>query len=181
MQHDRPPAADAPLDLQLHVWRLSLDPHRIIYSTILLMTAYAIYDEGTLPLDRRGYIALFGLSIGPLFALAMAHAFSDALDLQIRNGRRLSGHDRRHLLATNLQYLYVAVPPLIVIAALGTLRWDANDVLGIVQILGLLSLGWWGWYAGMKAGVTIARRAWFAVSYTVMGMVVIAVELVLTH
>ena len=181
MQQDPRATEPAPLDLQLHVWRLSLDPHRIIYATILLMTAYAIYDEGTLPLDRRGYIALFGLSIGPLFALAMAHAFSDALDLQIRNGRRLSGHDRRHLLATNLQYLYIAIPPLVLIAVLGTLRWDANDVLGLVQLVGLLSLGWWGWFAGMKAGVGMARRAWFAVSYTVMGMIVIAVELVLTH
>ena len=181
MPQDAPTSTQAPLDLQLHIWRLSLDPHRIIYATILLMTAYAIYDEGTLPLDRRGYLALFGLSIGPLFALAMAHAFSDALDLQIRNGRRLSGHDRRHLLATNLQYMYVAIPPLLVIAILGTLRWDANDVLGVVQLLGLLSLGWWGWFAGMKAGVSIGRRAWFAVSYTVMGMIVIAVELILTH
>ena len=181
MQHDPPATTEPPLDLQLNVWRLSLDPHRIIYATILLMTAYAIYDEGTLPLDRRGYLALFGLSIGPLFALAMAHAFSDALDLQIRNGRRLTGHDRRHLLATNLQYLYVAIPPLLVIAALGTLRWDANDVLLVVQVLGLLSLGWWGWFAGMKAGVSMGRRAWFAVSYTVTGAIVIAVELALTH
>ena len=46
---------------------------------------------------------------------------------------------------------------------------------------GLLSLGWWGWFAGMKADVSIARRTWFAVSYTVMGMIVIGVELVLTH
>ena len=80
-------------DLTFQVGPVSMDPHRIIYSTILLMTAYAIYDEGSLPIDRRGYIALFGLSIGPLFALAMAHVFSDALDLQIRNGRRLSDDD----------------------------------------------------------------------------------------
>lgn len=181
MPQDASTSTPAPLDLQLHIWRLSLDPHRIIYSTILLMTAYAIYDEGTKPFDQRGYISLFGLSIGPLFALAMAHAFSDALDLQIRNGRQLTGHDRRHIAATNMQYLYVAVPPLLVIALLGALQWDANDVLGIVQLLGLLSLGWWGWFAGMKAGVSVGRRAWFAFSYTVMGMIVIAVELILTH
>lgn len=181
MQHDPPTAAEAPLDLQLHVWRISLDPHRIIYATILMMTAYAIYDEGSLPLDRRGYLALFGLSIGPLFALAMAHAFSDALDLQIRNGRRLTGHDRRHLLAANLQYLYIAVPPMLMITVLGALDWDANDILGLVQVAGLLSLGWWGWFAGMKAGVSMGRRAWFAVSYFVAGAIVIAVELALTH
>jgi len=181
VQHDPPATTEPPLDLQLHIWRVSLDPHRVIYSTILLMTAYAIYDEGTLPLDRRGYLALFGLSLGPLFALAMAHAFSDALDMQIRNGRRLTGHDRRHLLGSNLQYLYIAIPPMVIITLLGALEWDANDILVLVQVLGLLSLGWWGWFAGMKAGVGMGRRAWFAVSYTVTGAIVIAVELALTH
>jgi len=181
MQQDAPSTTPGPVDLQLHIWRLSMDPHRIIYSTILLMTAYAIYDEGTDPFSRRTYIALIGLSIGPLFALMMAHAFSDALDLQIRNGRRLTGHDRRHLFFSNVQYLYIAIPPLLVFAILGPLGWDANDVLGIVQLLGLLSLGWWGWFAGMKAGVGRARRWWFACSYTLMGAVVIAVELIITH
>lgn len=179
MQQDA--TTGAPLDLQLHIWRLSFDPHRIIYATILLMTAYAIYDEGSAPLNQRTYVALFGLSIGPLFALAMAHAFSDALDLQIRNGRRLTAHDRRHLLASNLQYMYIAIPPLVLIAILGALGWDANDVLGLVQLIGLLSLGWWGWFAGMKAGVSTARRWWFAFSYTLMGAIVIGVELLLTH
>jgi len=173
-----PPAG---VDLHLHLWRLSLDPHRIIYSTIMLMTAYAIYDEGTDPLSERSFVVLIGLSIAPVFALSMAHAFSDALDIQIRYGRRLTGHDRRHLFLSNLQYLYVAIPPLIVMAVLGLLGWDANDVLGLVQLLGVLSLGWWGWYAGSKAGAGLARRAWFAVSYTVMGLVVIAIELILTH
>jgi hypothetical protein len=139
----------------------------------MLMTAYAIYDEGTDPLSERNFFVLIGLSIAPVFALSMAHAFSDALDIQIRNGRRLTGHDRRHL--------YVAVPPLIVMAALGLLGWDANDVLSVVQLLGVLSLGWWGWYAGSKAGAGFARRVWFAVSYTVMGLVVIAIELLITH
>lgn len=176
-----PPEPQAPVDIDLHLGPLRMDPHRIIYSTILLMTAYAIYDEGTLPFSEQGYLALIGVSIAPLFALAMAHAFSDALDMQIRNGRRLTGHDRRHLLATNLQYIYVAVPPFVLIAILGVLQWDANDVLGLVQLLGLVSLGWWGWFAGAKARVSKGRRAWFAFSYTVMGLIVIAVELILTH
>jgi hypothetical protein len=169
------------VDVRLNVWRLTMDPHRIIYSTIMLMTAYAIYDEGTAPLSESSFLLLVGLSIAPLFALTMAHAFSDALDLQIRFGRRLTSHDRRHLLTSNVQYLYVAIPPLVLMAALGLLGWDANDVLSLVLGLGVLSLGWWGWYAGRKAGAGLARRAWFAVSYTVMGLIVITVELVITH
>lgn len=176
-----PPAEVNVVDLEFRVGPLSMDPHRIIYATILLMTAYAIYDEGTAPLRTGSYVALLGLSLAPLFALAMAHAFSDALDLQIRYGRRLTGADRRHLLASNLQYLYVAIPPMLLIIALGLLQWDANDVLTVVQVMGLISLGWWGYYAGRKAGVSRIRRWTFAANYSFMGLIVIAVELALTH
>jgi hypothetical protein len=169
------------VDLTFRVGRISMDPHRIIYATILLMTAYAIYDEGTTPIQTGPYFELLGLSIAPLFALAMAHAFSDALDLQIRNQRRLTGSDRRHLVASNLQYLYVAIPPMVLITVLALLAWDANDILGLVQLLGLVSLGWWGYFAGRKAGVGRFRRWTFAINYSLMGLVVILVELILTH
>lgn len=178
---ESPAAEAAPVDLAFRVGRLSMDPHRIIYATILLMTAYAIYDEGTDPLKTGPIIELVGLSFAPLFALAMAHAFSDALDMQIRNGRRLTGHDRRHLLATNMQYLYVAFPPLLIIIALGVLGWGADVIILVVQMLGLVSLGWWGYFAGRKAGVPTVRRWTFALNYSLMGLLVIGVELALTH
>lgn len=168
-------------DLTFRIGPLSLDPHRIIYATIMLMTTYAIYDEGTDPLGAGPIIAIIGLSIAPLFALAMAHAFSDALDLQIRNGRRLTPSDRRHLFVSNLQFLYVAIPPTIVILALSLLDMRANSIIGIVQLLGLLSLGWWGYFAGRMAGLPVHRRWIFAVNYSLMGLVVIGVELILTH
>ena len=169
------------VDLEFRIGRLSMDPHRIIYATILLMTAYAIYDEGTAPLKTAAYLDLLGLSIGPLFALAMAHAFSDALDMQIRYRRRLTGHDRRHLVWANLQYLYVAIPPMLLILGLGLLHWDADAVLESVQLMGLLSLGWWGYYAGRKAQVSRPRRWLFAFNYALMGLVVIAVEQLIAH
>jgi hypothetical protein len=171
----------APLHLEFRLGRITMDPHRIIYATIMLMTTYAIYDEGTDPLKAGPIIEIIGLSLAPLFALAMAHAFSDGLDMQIRNGRRLTRHDRWHLFGTNLQYLYVAIPPTIVITVLGILGMDANDIIGFVQVLGLISLGWWGYYAGRKAGLGRARRWVFAINYSLLGMLIILVELILTH
>lgn len=174
------PVSEAP-DLRFTLWRISLDPHRIIYSTILLMTAYAIYDEGSGTVSGRPFVELVGLSIAPLFALAMAHAFSDALDLQIRNGRRLNGHDRRQLLASNLQYMYIAVPPILVIAVMGLMGASASTVILVVLLLGLVSLAWWGYFAGRQAGVPRLRRLTFAINYALMGLIVIGVELLLTH
>jgi VIT1/CCC1 family predicted Fe2+/Mn2+ transporter len=181
--HQDPPIKpeETPVDLRFQVGFLTLDPHRIIYGTIILTTAYAIYDEGTEPLGAGPYFDMVALSFAPLFALAMAHVFSDALDLQIRHQRRLTGQDRRHLLVVNAQFLYVALPPLALMGALALLDWDANDAVAVAQVLGLASLFWWGYYAGRKAGVKPFRRWTFGLSYALLGLLVILVELLLTH
>jgi hypothetical protein len=171
----------APVDLQLSFWFFTFDAHRVIYATIILMTSYAVYNEGAVEIGSAAFLAIMAVSIAPLFALSMAHAFSDALDLQIRHGRRLSGKDRRHLAATNLQYLYVAIPPLLLILALGFVGWEANDIIVLVQSLGVASLFLWGMFAGRKAGVGRWRQVSFGISYGLMGIFIITVELVLTH
>jgi hypothetical protein len=175
------PVPPTPIDLRLHVGRFTLDPHSIIYGTIILMTAYALYDEGKDPLGKGPLIELIAVSFAPLFALAMAHLFSEALDLQIRNGRRLDRHDRRHLMAANVQYLYVGVPPVILIAILTVLAWDANVIIELLQVLGLISLSFWGVFAARKAGLNGRRQIGFAISYGLMGLFVILVELAITH
>ena len=174
-------SALAPVDLQLSFWFFTFDAHRVIYATIILMTSYAVYNEGSLGIGPGAYLTIVAVSIAPLFALSTAHAFSDALDLQIRNGRRLNGRDRRHLAATNLQYLYVAIPPLLLILALGFVGWEANDIIVLVQSLGVGSLFLWGMYAGRKARVGRWRQVSFGISYGLMGIFIIAVELILTH
>jgi hypothetical protein len=168
-------------ELRLRLWFFSVDPHIIIYSTIILMTAYALFDEGTDPLGEGPWAALVGISIAPLFALGMAHAFSEALDLQIRNGRRLTGHDRRELLRTNAQYLYIAVPPILLFGVLVLFDWEANRAVELVLGLGLVSLFLWGLFAGRKAGLSVPRQLMFGFNYALMGLIVLAVELLITH
>ena len=58
--------------------------------------------------------------------------------------------------ARTLQYLYVAIPPMLLIMVLAIFGWHANDIIGLVQLLGLISLGWWGYFAGRKAGLSRA-------------------------
>ena len=172
---------EAPLDLRLSIGRLSMDPHQIIYGTIMLMTAYALYDEGHDPLGGGPLLAIIGVSIAPLFALAMAHAFSEALDFQIRHSRRLTWADRWTVLGGNLLYLLLAVPPAIVMIILTLFGWNANQVVTVVQILGLATLAFWGAFAARKAGLGVPRQITIAQSYGVMGVIVIAVELIITH
>lgn len=172
---------EKPLDLRVHLGRFWMDPHKVIYGTIMLMVAYALFDEGKNPFNRASLFELIGLSIAPLFALAMAHAFSEALDFQISHARRLTWHDRRRLFLENAKYLLIAVPPVVVMIVLALMRMDANDIIGIVQILGLLSLSFWGAYAARTAGLSRGRQFTYAVSYGFMGLIVIGVELAITH
>jgi hypothetical protein len=172
---------EAPLDLRLNLGRFGMDPHKIIYGTIMLMTAYALYNEGDSPLDRGPLIELIGVSFAPLFALAMAHAFSEAIDFQIRYARQLTWVDRRHLMGENLKFLLIAIPPIIIMTILTILRWDANDIIRLLLILGLLSLAFWGGYAARKAGLGRGRQALYCVNYGLMGLFVIVVELLITH
>jgi hypothetical protein len=176
-----PIGAEAPLDLRLQLGRFAMDPHQIIYGTIMLMVAYALYDEGTDPLGTGPLIELIAISFAPLFALAMAHGFSEALDFQIRHGRTLSWGDRRRLVVENSKYLLIAIPPIIIMTVLTMFSWHANDIIGLVQLLGLLSLSFWGAYAARKAGLGKGRQFVFAINYGLMGLFVILVELLITH
>lgn len=170
-----------PEDLRFR-WRwLSLDPHVVVYSTIILLTAFALYDEGTEALFDGALLELIGISMAPLFALTMAHAFSDAIDMQIRTGHRLTGGERWHLLTKNLQYMLVGIPPTIMLCILTLLHWDANDAVGIIMIIGLLSLAFWGGYAAYKAALPVWRWITFGFGYGLMGLIVIIVELAITH
>jgi hypothetical protein len=168
-------------DLTTRLWFVSFDPHIVIYSTIILMTSYALFNEGTDPLGEGPWLELIAISIAPLFALGMAHAFSEALDLQIRYQRRLTAHDRRTLLRRNAQYLYTAIPPIMVFGVLVLLGWDANYAVDLVLSLGLISLFFWGMFAGRKAGLSLLRQVTFGFSYGAMGLIVLLVELLITH
>lgn len=159
----------------------AIDPHVIIYSTLILLMAYALYDEGDETLVLGKLLEIVGISIAPLLALAMAHMFSESLDLQIRYGRRLNRHDRRHLLRTNVQYLYVAIPPSLLLGVLAMLQWNAENAVGVMLLLGLVSLCFWGVYAARQAHLGPWRQASFGLGYGLMGLIVLVIELILTH
>lgn len=168
-------------DTHLRVWRLVLETHIVVYSTIILMTSYAVFDEGTERLLERDLLELIGIGFAPLFAVAMVHAFSDSIDMQVRYGRRLNRHDRRSILARNLQYLYILVPSTIILAVLALFHVDANDAVDWVLTFGILSLFFWGALAARRAGLGWGRQVTFSFSYGLMGMFVLVIELLITH
>jgi hypothetical protein len=176
-----PTNAQGQVPLRLSILGLQFDPHRLIYSTIILIAALSIYDEGTGRIDARTAVVLSAVIIAPLFALTMAHAFSDALDLQIKLGRRLTGPDRRHVLRSNLEYMYIAVPPLALTLILGPTEIPGETIIDIILGLGLVSLFMWGVFAARKARLSTWTQIRFGINYAVMGIIIVIVELILTH
>lgn len=180
-----PPSPEGHSDaekLKIRILGLSFDPHRLIYATIILIATLSIYDDSVpREFDTLTALALSAVIIAPLFALTMAHAFSDALDLQIKLGRRLNGQDRRHLLRINLEYLYIAIPPLVLAFVLGPTAIAPEVIIDIVLVMGLISLFFWGMFAAQKAGLRRWGQIRFGVNYLAMGLVIVVVELLLTH
>jgi len=157
------------------------DPHRLIYGTIILMVALGIYEEADDPFNQESLLDLALVVVAPLFALATAHAFSDAIDIQVRSGSRLAGADRGHLLFSGLQYLAVGVPVIIVSIVVFALGGNATDAVSIAQGIGVTSLFFWGVFAARRAGLSPWAQVRFAFIYGLLGFGVIVFELLLAH
>jgi hypothetical protein len=170
---------ETPQHLQVSV--VVLEPHALIYSTIMLMTAYSLYDEGSEPLLDGALLSLSAVGIAALFALAMAHTFTEALDTQILFRRRLNRQDRLRILLNNLQYMYIAVPAILILLILTPLNWGAESAVGVLMLVGLGTLFFWGSFAARKAGLSRWRQLSFGLSYGFIGIVVLIVELLLSH
>lgn len=160
---------------------ITFDAHRLIYATIIMLVSLAIYDDDVESFTGTDFVDLLVVVVMPLFALSCAHAFADALDIQIRTRRRLTSHDRRHLLAAAFQYLSVGVPVLLLglfYEAVGGEAWQASDW---GQTLGVLSLFLWGAFAARVAGLGPWVQARFALFYGLVGIGIIFVEILFIH
>jgi len=168
-------------DPRLRIGPMHVDPRAAIYATIIMITALTVFNEGTGSMDWYMFKRVTAVLVAPLFALAMAHAFSEALDLQIRFHRPLNRHDRRHVFIVNLQYLYPCIGP-VLFALIATLfHWDAGFTTWVILIALFISLFWWGFYAGRRARLTVGRQIVFGTGYALLGLIVLVVELWMTH
>ena len=165
--------------ITVHGW--TIDPHRIIYATILLMAALAIFDPTGNPALGSPLVELAGLVAAPLVAVSLAHGFSDALDIQIRTGHRLNGEDRKHLLFVATQYVLVGVPVIVIGAFLSLAGHDAREAVPAGLVLGVASLFFWGAFAARTADLGIWIQVRWACGYGLLGSVVILLELLIRH
>ena len=166
---------------QLYVGRIDFDPHRLIYATIILMVALAVYSEEAEPWSGTPFMDLMVVVFAPLTALSLAHAFSDALDVQIRTGKRLSAKERRHLLGIAVQYVAVGIPVVVLGLVLLIVEQDPRAVVSIAEVLGVASLFFWGAFAARRSGLARRRQWQWGTIYGLLGGGIILIELAFTH
>jgi hypothetical protein len=163
------------------IFGIRFDAHRLIYATIIMLVALAIYDDEVQSFSGTRFIDLFIVVVLPLLALSFAHAFSDALDIQIKTRHRLTAHDRRHLLAAGLQYLSVGIPVLAIGILYELTGGEAGQASEWGQALGVLSLFWWGAFAARASGLGGWVQVRFAIVYGLLGFGIVMVELAFIH
>lgn len=160
---------------------LWIEPRVVIYATLIQMTAYALFDVPDLPIGIEGFNVLFWVAVVPMFALAVAHAFSEVLDLQIRLRRRMNWPDVVEILHSNLQFLYVSVIPIILLVLGWLIGLSQNDAVNLVLYLGVISLAGWGGYGARKAGLGAWTCVVFGAAYACLGALVVLLEILIRH
>lgn len=169
-------------DRLVHLGRIPFDPHRLIYATIILMvTLTAAGDIDIDAIEGQGILDLVAIVFFPLLALSMAHSFSDALDIQIRTGKRLVRADRIRLLLDALQYLSVGVPVVIVGVVVSLAGGKIDVAVDVAGNLYALSLIVWGVVAARAAGLGPWVQVRFGLVYGLLGLGIVVVEYAILH
>jgi len=174
--------------LSLGTAALRPNPRILVYGTLIQLVALVIAGDSVTTeladgrqMDLTTWWDLTLIAVFPLVAVAVAHGFSEALDVQVREHRKLTWHDRAEIALANVQFLYIAViPSLILLPALAQ-RWPVTDALDLLLACGVLSLFGWGILVARTARLNILRQIWYGLSYLVLGLGVVALEIFAMH
>jgi hypothetical protein len=168
-------------DSRLQIGPLWIEPRVVVYATIIQMTAYAIYDPVESAVTLDGFIQLFWIAVVPMFALAIAHGFSEVLDLQIRIRRSIKGHDLRVILHSNVQFLYVSLIPIILLIICWLIDVSEKSAVKFILYLGIISLAGWGGFGARRSGLKTWQWLLFGAAYACLGAIVVLLEILIRH
>jgi hypothetical protein len=167
--------------LSLRVAGLPIDPRIAVYSTIILMSGLALLDFQDTELSWSQWAKVFGAAFAPVAAVAVAHAFADALGYEVRTQTRLDAKAMGHIVRHNIQFFYVAVITLVILAPSLALNVAASTAANILMIIGTANLVGWGTFAGRRVGLGWRGVLIYALAYGFVGVIVVLVKYWLTH
>ena len=167
--------------LSLHLGPLRLSISRLVYAIIISLASLALYDEPDGPLTAPQVFILFLVVIGPVAALAAAHVFVDLTGEQLRLGNTPDAREIGTIIGHNAQFLTVGVTAglwFLIAYALDLSTDDAVVLLLLIRVVELFALGA---IVGRRSGASTRLRIVMTLGYGIVGLVVVAVELLLGH
>jgi hypothetical protein len=148
---------------------------RAIYTTITIMSVLIVYDGWQ---DLKFWAAA-GVILGPVLAMFVSHVFSAFLARQAELHERPGRREQTRIIRTELRFLLLAAPALALLVILTVAGVSlANSIQAIIFAEGA-SLGFWGFAAGRRAGLTgwpLTRTVAFGL---IVGLVVLALQVFL--
>ena len=161
-------------DLRIGGWAVSLE--RLTYSTIVLMSVLVVYDGWD---QLASYAGVAVVILGPTLAIAVAHLFSEAVHAHAEHGRPLTLTEWRRLSIDQVQILFSAIPPLLVLAVGWLSPLDEHGTIRLLLWTGVATLTGLAAVAGRRAGFRGWRWMMVAISGGAVGLFVVSLQIVL--
>jgi len=148
---------------------------RVVYGTITLMSVLIVY-AGWQQLRFRDVV---GVIVGPVLAMFLSHLFAATLARQVELGRAVTGTERARIAQSESPFLLLAVPPVVFVGILTLLGSSLSASIRWLVVLGAASLGYWGWVAGRRSGMSGWRLVLAVAAGLIIGALVLALDVFL--
>ncbi len=148
---------------------------RAVYTTITLMTVLIAYDGW----ESLTFWAAAGVILGPVLAMFVSHVFSASLARQAELHERPGRSEKIKIVRTELRFLLLAAPALTLLISLTVAGVSLSSSIQVIIFLEGTSLGFWGFVAGRRAGLSGWPLARTVAGGLIVGLLVLALQLVL--
>ena len=152
-----------------------VDLEHLTYATIVVMAELAVYGGW----DTLSYAAGALVVLAPVFAVAIAHAFSQALHAHASHARRLTGAEWRSTVWRQLHVVLAAAPALVILALGRLTPLGMVHVRALVLMTGTLTLVGLATLASRRAGYQRSQLLVAAGAGGLLGLLVISVQVAL--
>lgn len=152
-----------------------VDLDRAIYTTITVMSVLIVYDGW----QNLKLGAAVGVILGPVLAIFVSHVFSASLARQAELKRRPGRSEQMRIIRTESRFLLLGAPALALLIILTVAGISLGSSIQAVIFLGGASLGFWGFVAGRRAGLTGWPLARTVVLGLIVGVLVLALQVFL--
>lgn len=148
-------------------------PAGAIYGQVVATSTLAVLDHDA----SLGPVAVLLSVLAAMLVLWIAHVYSEVVAERVHLARELSWEEVATAMAEDWPLVQAAVPAVLAmaLAALGVWSRDTGVVVGLA--LGVLSLFGWGVVIGRRSRATWPRTLAVAALSSVLGVVIIALEL----